>query len=58
MEPTAKLDGDDGTTAMAINFGAGVVDRQAVTPNTKTAARPVTIHLLKNRNCLEFLIST
>jgi hypothetical protein len=39
IEPTAKLDGDDGTTAMEINFGAGVVDRQAVSPNIKTATK-------------------
>jgi len=43
IELTAKLDGDDGATAMAINFGAGVVDRQAVSPNTNMATKPAII---------------
>jgi hypothetical protein len=58
IEPTAKLVGDDGATAMETNFGAGVVDKQAVSPNAKTATKPVIIHLLKNLNCPESLIST
>jgi hypothetical protein len=39
IEPTAIAGGDTGATAMEINFGVGVVDKQAVSPNIKTATK-------------------